>query len=126
MESAEVRQVAEDLTEALEKEGKPLPQSVAKHFWRLIGHIEAGHRKQENLGKQVSTQAETIAVHARQLFGDRENPDRNPGMILELAAIRKTGAQIRKLLWYAVTVLTGLALKYIWEWALHLQHLPKP
>ena len=99
MNPEELRQIADQISEALE--GRSI---------KLNGRLGAAEK--------------AIAIHDKALYGDREDPARTPGIIHDFAQIKGNIESTRKIAKGVLMIILGLLASRLWEIILELRHHP--
>lgn len=112
MDQHELRQLGEELATALDQEGKPFFELKVR-IGRLISHLESEQRVTVRMEKQMDQMEERMKEHDFVLFGDRTNPDKNPGLVAVYAEIRRGLRRKEKIMWVVLaSVLAPLVVTY--------------
>lgn len=113
MEQHELRKLGEELAESLDQEGRPFFE-LKLQIGRLISHLESEQRVTVRLEKQMDQMELRMKEHDLVLFGDRTDPDKNPGLVAIYAEIRRGLKRKEKVLWVVLaSVLAPLVVNYV-------------
>ena len=90
-------------------------EGIRKSIGRMLSHIQSEQATTMDQGKSLHEHELKLQLHHAALYGDERNLAKRPGLIRELDDLKNFIRSARKFGWYAVTILTGLAIKLLWE-----------
>lgn len=107
MNGDDLKTLSDSLAESLEADGKPL-QVIMLKLNLLVSRLQS-EQMANNLVRQK------VDNHELHLHGDRERPDRNPGLIQRVSDMETGQKRTRRAAWLALTTTVPLAAEYVWK-----------
>lgn len=107
MDHDELKHYAAELEKELSKDGTTLHE-IKIQLRRFISHLLSEQRTTQN-------HSDRLEQHDKALYGDKDNLEKQPGILNDLQTIKEFVAFNRKLHWFVAVSVGGLALKTVWQ-----------
>lgn len=112
MDADGLKQLSEALDSALNQEGKPWFE-LQVQLRRLMSHLESEQRVTVRMEKQMDQIEKRMDQQDTVLFGDRIDPEKNPGLVAVYNEIRQGHKRNQKILWVVLaSVLAPLVVNF--------------
>lgn len=109
MHPDELKRLGNELASSLDKDGKPFFE-LKLQIGRLLSHIESEQRVTVAMDKQLQQHEKEIELHARALFGDKEDMEKHPGVITTLNILVEDRKKAGKMRMSILTTLVTLVI----------------